>query len=219
MSHFLKSYLFAYNTLQASAWTISLMRILESYLSKKTINGAYSSAGYLISVMQSASVLEVFHGAIGIVPSGLLSPLMQWCGRAHFILAIVGQIKEVQDSPWLTITLLAWCLAEVIRYPHYALACFDKCPYWLTYLRYTVFIMLFPTGLVGEMMIMYKALPYIKERNLYSNFFSGFPLSYYDFLRAFLFVYPFLWLKLYLPLFKQRKSKLGKSKKHQGKKE
>ncbi|KAG5408964.1 hypothetical protein IGI04_005283 [Brassica rapa subsp. trilocularis] len=226
-SPFVKSYLFAYNFLQASSWTISLLSIVSSVLSNKTINGgAYSAAGYLISVIQAAAVLEVLHGAIGIVPSGFLSPLMQWSGRTHFILAIVGQINEVftlgsallvQDSPWLAITLVAWCIGEMIRYPHYALTCLGRCPYWLTYLRYTGFIIIYPTGLVGELLIMYKALPHVKERNLYANFFSVFPFSYYQFLLAVLLVYPFLWLKLYLQLFKQRKSKLGKAEKHHGK--
>ncbi|VYS70897.1 unnamed protein product [Arabidopsis thaliana] len=196
---------------------ISLLIILNSFLSNKTIISAYASAGFLISLFQTAAILEVLHGAIGIVPSGFLSPLMQWSGRTHFILAIVGQIKEVQDSPWLSITLVAWCIGEMIRYPHYAFTCLGRCPYWLTYLRYTGFIVIYPTGLVGELLIMYKALPYVKERNLYANFFSVFPFSYYDFLWAVLLVYPFLWLKLYLQLFKQRKSKLGKSKKLHGK--
>lgn len=31
----------------------------------------------------------------GIVPSGVLLPLMQWGGRTHFLLAIVRQIPEV----------------------------------------------------------------------------------------------------------------------------
>ncbi|KAH0896317.1 hypothetical protein HID58_045885, partial [Brassica napus] len=217
-SPFVKSYLFAYNFLQASSWTISLLSIVSSVLSNKTIiGGAYSAAGYLISVMQTVAVLEVLHGAIGIVPSGFLSPLMQWSGRTHFILAIVGQINEVQDSPWLAITLVGWCIGEMIRYPHYALTCLGRCPYWLTYLRYTGFIIIYPTGLVGELLIMYKALPHVKERNLYANFFSVFPFSYYQFLWAVLLVYPFLWLKLYLQLFKQRKSKLGKAEKHHGK--
>ncbi|KAH0937367.1 hypothetical protein HID58_004828 [Brassica napus] len=188
-SPFVKSYLFAYNFLQASSWTISLLSIVSSVLSSKTINGgAYSAAGYLISVIQAAAVLEVLHGAIGIVPSGFLSPLMQWSGRTHFILAIVGQINEVQDSPWLAITLVAWCIGEMIRYPHYALTCLGRCPYWLTYLRYTGFIIIYPTGLA--VLIMYKALPHVKERNLYANFFSVFPFSYYQFLWAVLLVYP-----------------------------
>ncbi|CAA0410927.1 Protein-tyrosine phosphatase-like PTPLA [Arabidopsis suecica] len=217
MSPFVKFYLFGYNFLQASAWAISLLIILNSFLSNKTINAAYASAGFLISLFQTAAVLEVLHGAIGIVPSGFLSPLMQWSGRTHFILAIVGQIKEVQDSPWLSITLVAWCIGEMIRYPHYAFTCLGRCPNSLTYLRYTGFIVIYPTGLVGELLIMYKALPHVKERNLYANFFSVFLFSYYDFLWAVLLVYPFLWLKLYLQLFKQRKSKLGKSEKLHGK--
>ncbi|XP_048602599.1 very-long-chain (3R)-3-hydroxyacyl-CoA dehydratase 2-like isoform X2 [Brassica napus] len=199
-SPFVKSYLFAYNFLQASSWTISLLSIVSSVLSNKTIiGGAYSAAGYLISVMQTVAVLEVLHGAIGIVPSGFLSPLMQWSGRTHFILAIVGQINEVQDSPWLAITLVGWCIGEMIRYPHYALTCLGRCPYWLTYLRYTGFIIIYPTGLVGE-----------------CECFETYN-TYYQFLWAVLLVYPFLWLKLYLQLFKQRKSKLGKAEKHHGK--
>lgn len=41
--------------------------------------------------------------------------------------------------------------------------------------------------------------------------------AYGVFIQAVLLVYPFLWLKLYLQLFKQRKSKLGTAEKHQGK--
>ncbi|XP_010535525.1 PREDICTED: very-long-chain (3R)-3-hydroxyacyl-CoA dehydratase 2 isoform X2 [Tarenaya hassleriana] len=219
MSPFVKFYLFAYNSLQACAWTISLLKILSSVVSSKTIDGAYASAGDLISVIQTVAVAEVLHGAIGIVPSGALSPLMQWSGRTHFILAVVRQVKEVQDLPWLPITLVAWCLGEMIRYPHYAFNCFGRCPFWLIYLRYTAFIVNFPLGLVGEVWIMYQALPYIKDRNPYSNFFSNFPFTYYDFLRVGLMIYPFLWLKLYLHMVRQRKAKLGRSDhdKHEGK--
>lgn len=35
---------------------------------------------------------------------------------------------------------------------------------------------------VYAVLIMYKALPHVKERNLYANFFSVFPFSYYGFL-------------------------------------
>ncbi|MCL7036648.1 hypothetical protein MKW94_007772, partial [Papaver nudicaule] len=83
----------------------------------------------------------------------------------------------------------------IIRYSHYALNCAGFSPFWVTYLRYTTFVVLYPLGMaIGEMWIMYQALPLIKERNLYDV----------------LVCYPFLWLKLYLHLFKQRQSKLGK---------
>ncbi|XP_010253304.1 PREDICTED: very-long-chain (3R)-3-hydroxyacyl-CoA dehydratase 2 isoform X2 [Nelumbo nucifera] len=170
MSQLSNLYLFAYNSLQAFGWVISLFRVLSSFASTKSFQGAYASAGDLICLLQTVSFLEVLHGAIGLVPSGVLLPLMQWGGRTHFLLAIVSQIVEVQDLPSVFITFLAWSLV------------------WL----------------------MYDALPFIKKNNLYADFFSSFHFSYYSFVKVLLVCYPFLWLKLYLHLFKQRRSKLGK---------
>ncbi|RZC78703.1 hypothetical protein C5167_002905 [Papaver somniferum] len=186
-------YLIAYNSLQALGWAVSLSRILNSFVSTKSLNGAYTFAGDLICFLQTLSFMEVLHGAIGLVPSGVLLPLMQWGGRTHFLLAIVRRLDEI------------------IRYSHYASNCAGFSPFWITYLRYTAFIVLYPLGMaIGEMWIMYQALPLIKEKNLYADFFNRFPFNYYSFVMAVLVCYPFLWLKLYLHLFKQRRSKLGK---------
>ncbi|KAF2931143.1 hypothetical protein DAI22_05g187700 [Oryza sativa Japonica Group] len=127
---------------------------------------------------------------------------------------ILGGIEQihVQSSPSVFITFMAWSISEVIRYSHYALTTLKVCPPWLTYLRYTAFIPLYPIGVgPGEMWTMYQALPFVKERKLYSGFFGKFSMSYHSFLVAVLAVYPFLWMKLYLHVFKQRRSKLGKS--------
>ncbi|GAB2274310.1 hypothetical protein Dimus_009076 [Dionaea muscipula] len=205
-----KIYLLAYNSMQALGWSISLFWVLTSFAFTDSFDAAYSFSGDLICLLQTASLLEVFHGAIGIVPSGVLLPLMQWGGRTHYLLAIVRRIAEVQESPSVFITFLAWSISEVIRYSHYALNCIGHCPYGVTYLRYTVFILLYPVGLVGEMWLMYIALPFIKEKDLYADSFAFLPFSYYGFVQVLLAVYPFLWLKLYLHLLKQRSSKLGK---------
>lgn len=115
MSQLRNSYLFFYNLLQAGGWyhflspvslsfhtyhahpsvstyrTVSLFRILSSFISSKSTNGAYSSAGELIcecpepiimdvciffpiiyvlelwceGLLQSLAFLEVIHGAVG----------------------------------------------------------------------------------------------------------------------------------------------------------
>ncbi|KAJ6948034.1 very-long-chain (3R)-3-hydroxyacyl-CoA dehydratase 2 [Populus alba x Populus x berolinensis] len=211
MPAFSKLYLFAYNSLQAFGWAVSLYAILINFFSTHSLNGAYASAGDLICLLQTVSFLEVIHGALGVVPSGVLFPFMQWGGRTHFVLAIVRQIVEVQELPSVFITFVAWSMAEVIRYSHYALNCVGSCPSLITYLRYTAFIVLYPIGLApGEMWTMYQALPFVKKKNLYADFFAAFPFSYYDFLRVVLLCYPFLWLNLYRYLLKQRRSKLGR---------
>ncbi|KAK2643163.1 hypothetical protein Ddye_024926 [Dipteronia dyeriana] len=206
-----KLYLFTYNSLQAFGWAVSLFLILSNFLSSNSINAAYGSAGELICLLQASSFLEVVHGAIGIVPSGVLFPLMQWGGRTFVLITIVRKIDEVQELPSVFITFVAWSLSEVIRYPYYALNCIGNCPSWITYLRYTAFIILYPIGLVpGEMWLMYEALPYIKKKNPYADYFALLPFSYYNFVTVLLVCYPFLWLNLYLYLLKQRRSRLSK---------
>ncbi|KAE9461148.1 hypothetical protein C3L33_06954, partial [Rhododendron williamsianum] len=237
MSQLSNLYLFAYNSIQALGWAISISRILSNFVSTKSYSGAYASAGELICLLQTVAFLEVVHGAIGIVPSGVLLPLMQWGGRVHFLLAIVRRIDEVQELPSVFVTLLAWGLIEiylnmtpiqVIRYPHYALNCVGSSLSLVTYLRsdlifllshfpcvtrYTAFILLYPMGLAGEssvlevliayvdaVWLMYQALPLIKTKNLVLKLLNQVLLA----------CYPFMWLKLYLHLFKQRKAKLGK---------
>ncbi|KAL1558651.1 very-long-chain (3R)-3-hydroxyacyl-CoA dehydratase [Salvia divinorum] len=211
MSQLRSAYLFLYNLVQASGWALSLFRIFSNLSSSKSTNGAFSSAGELICILQSLAFLEVIHGAVGIVPSGVLLPLMQWGGRTHFLFAIVRRIQVVQELPSVFITFVAWGVSEVIRYPHYALYCIGSLPKWITLIRYNAFIVLYPIGVFpGEMWLMYQALPFIKKENLYAD---SLPFSYYNFMLLLLFCYPFLWLKLYLHLFKQRRTKLGKQEK------
>ncbi|XP_020972941.1 very-long-chain (3R)-3-hydroxyacyl-CoA dehydratase 2-like [Arachis ipaensis] len=168
--------------------------ILCNLLSTSSVSRAYSSAGKSINqfrFLQCAAFLEVIHGAIGLVPSGALLPLMQWGGRTHFLLAIVTKLDEVQQLPSVFITFFAWSISEVIRYSHYAFSCIGNCPYWITYLRlccccgYTAFIVLYPLGVgPGEIWIMYRALSIVKKKNLYSKTFSGLRFSYYNFLKV-----------------------------------
>ncbi|CAI0474995.1 unnamed protein product, partial [Linum tenue] len=194
-------YLLTYNSIQAFGWAIALFRILSNFSATGSVAGAYASAGDLICLLQSIAFLEVVHGALGLVPSGVLYPFMQWGGRTHFVLAIVRKIVEVQELPAVFITFTAWSIAESIRYSHYALNCIGRCPSWIVYLRYTAFIVLYPIGLFpGEIWLMYQALPFVKKTNLF----------HFTLCQAVLLSYPFLWFNLYLHMLKQRRSKLGK---------
>ncbi|KAF0923888.1 hypothetical protein E2562_007735 [Oryza meyeriana var. granulata] len=190
---------------------VALLRLLPCIVPPSSVHSSYAVAGDLVCLLQASAILETVHAAVGLVHTAPLLAFLQWGGRTHFVLAVVRQIPEVQSSPSVFITIMAWSISEVIRYSHYALTTLKVCPAWLTYLRYTAFIPLYPIGVgPGEMWTMYQALPFVKERDLYSGFFGMFSISYHSFLVAVLAIYPFLWMKLYLHVFKQRKSKLGK---------
>ncbi|XVF05567.1 hypothetical protein REPUB_Repub05bG0183500 [Reevesia pubescens] len=199
----IKLYLFAYNSVQAFRWTISLFRILTCFIAINSVNGAYASAGDLI-----------FQFVTNLCILGSCTWSNRNCSKWRVVSSDAMKWNNtflVQEFPAVFITFFAWSLTEVIRYSHYALNIFGNCPSWLTYMRYTSFIVLYPMGRApGEMWLMYQALPFIKEKNLYGDFSAKLPFSYYNFVKVILLIYPFLWLKLYLHLFKQRRSKLGK---------
>ncbi|KDO72968.1 hypothetical protein CISIN_1g027698mg [Citrus sinensis] len=113
----IKLYLFGYNSLQAAGWIVAIFMLLSNLLSTKSIAGTFASAGEIIWILQTAAFLEVVHGAVGILPSGVWLPFMQWCGRTLFFLVTACEIVQVQDHPSLFITFLAWCLIEV-HYVH-----------------------------------------------------------------------------------------------------
>ncbi|KAG7035426.1 Very-long-chain (3R)-3-hydroxyacyl-CoA dehydratase hpo-8 [Cucurbita argyrosperma subsp. argyrosperma] len=184
MSRLSNFYLLTYNSLQAFGWTISLYRLLDSFVATKSTSGAYSSAGELICFLQTAAFLEIIHGAIGNLnelwyhslvwylnfDNVVFSPLNFRLGTNWSVASSNAMGREssfsgcscsstsrgfsphfVQQLPSVFITFLAWSLSEVIRYSHHALNCLGVSLFWLTYLRYTAFIILYPIGVtIGE---------------------------------------------------------------------
>lgn len=159
---------------------------------------------------QVASVLEVFHAGLKLTRSPMSAALMQWMGRTHVLISVTHAIPELQSTPAAGVLFLAWALTEVIRYPSYALS--HSCPRWLNWLRYTVFIPLYPIGALSEMKLMYDGLPRMRAKKMYSitmpNAYN-FAFDYSTFVSVILVVYPFLFYSLYAYMFVQRKKKLG----------
>mmetsp|Transcript_7024 Transcript_7024/g.17920 ORF Transcript_7024/g.17920 Transcript_7024/m.17920 type:complete len:151 (+) Transcript_7024:395-847(+) len=136
--------------------------------------------------------------------------LMQWMGRTHVLMAVTHAIPELQSTPAAGILILAWALTEVVRYPSYALG--QSCPGWLNWLRYTIFIPLYPIGAMAEMKLMDTGITTIKATQMYSltmpNAYNC-ALEYPTFVSVLLIVYPIPFYKLYMYMFAQRKKKLG----------
>lgn len=206
-----KGYLVCYNALQAVGWVLVCVSLTRGVISTSKITEAHKSSGQDVCILVFAAVLEVLHALFGLVPSKAPLALMQWAGRAHVQFAIIMNVPEVQNTVAVFVIYICWALSEVIRYPQYALSLLGICPGFLTWLRYSAFIVLYPLAVFyGEMHVMYLALPHVKSSKLYGKFLSFFGIDYNMFLVGLLVVYPFLWIQLYLHMLKQRQAKLGR---------
>lgn len=152
-------------------------------------------------------------------------------------------------SPGLPLALLAWSITEIIRYSFYGLNLLDVVPGVLIFLRYvatnfsqskisnsfprdnsyliqinflfryTTFIILYPTGVSGELLCLYWAQNYAKNNSIWSielpNAYN-FSFSYYIFLWVVIILYIPLFPQLYMHMFALRKKVLGKQREIQG---
>jgi hypothetical protein len=109
--------------------------------------------------------------------------------------------------------VVAWGLVEVVRYLYLTLNLFKRAPDWLTWLRYTLFYILYPVGVYGEMRVLYDALPYLQERSVFSielpndwNF--SFSFTSYVSLLVYVMYIPGLYLQ-YTHMMRQRVKAIG----------
>ena len=163
-----KAYLLAYNVSQFCGWTYLMYRLLP-YLTlqaksttvfpAKNPASLYVELGDHVKLLLTAAILEIAHAAIGIVRSNPMVCAMQVAGRLAVFWLPIHFIAASQTSPGMTFMLLAWCLIEMVRYPYYAFNLVNVNIGVLTWLRYTLFIVLYPMGAAGEMWCYIDALP------------------------------------------------------------
>eukprot|EP01063_Lacrimia_lanifica_P029345 TRINITY_DN445_c1_g1_i1.p1 TRINITY_DN445_c1_g1~~TRINITY_DN445_c1_g1_i1.p1 ORF type:complete len:725 (+),score=348.11 TRINITY_DN445_c1_g1_i1:57-2231(+) len=150
----LTPYLMAYNFFQVYGWGTALLGLINHVAAGKT-TGLWEDIGGTVSWFQYLAGLEVLHAAVGAVRSGTMTVFIQVLSR----FAVVASLNNAAgsfaaDNDFTKMMLFAWSLTEVIRYLHYGL---PSSPYLLTFLRYTLFIVLYPMGVTGELGTLHHA--------------------------------------------------------------
>lgn len=107
----------------------------------------------------------------------------------------------------------SWCLVEVPRYVFYAVNLFGESymPFWLKWVRYSLFMILYPTGISGEILCIWKALPLIESRGIMSISMPNawnFSFSYFSFMWLILLTYAPGSPHMFLHMLKQRSKAL-----------
>ena len=117
-----------------------------------------------------------------------------------------------RESPAYVTMLAAWTLTEMVRYLFYALSVIDLKVGLVTWLRYTLFIGLYPLGAGSELVALFAALPSIKASSMLSvqmpNRFNA-TFSLYYALVIFALMYLPFFPQLYGHMFAQRRKVLG----------
>lgn len=203
-----KLYLFLYNAFQWYGWVAILTDRIYSHDSN-----SLSNIGLLfLYLFQSLAVLEIIHAVTGLVKANVVTTIVQVVSRVQ-IIYVMMLCPRAENSPGMVPMITAWGLVEVVRYLYLALNLFGMAPRVLTWLRYTLFYVLYPLGVYGEMRVLYDSLPDLIEGHLLSVSLPNpwnFSFSFASYIKVLLFVVylPGLYVQ-YTHMIRQRGKVLG----------
>jgi len=123
---------------------------------------------------------------------------------------------ETIQKDWVSsLAIVSWCLVEVPRYLYYAINCMGTAPYALTWVRYSLFFVLYPSGISGEVLTMWKSMDYFNGHPSYTMSLPNkwnLAISLYSSIWVFLLVWVWGAPTMYTHMMNQRTKSLAKLK-------
>ena len=163
------AYLVAYNVTCALAWLYVDYLLLDALVLRAAgPAGAWPAVAHVLPALQTAALLEVAHAALGLVRGSAFVAFVQVFARLAVLLGFVVPVPTAQRSAAFALMAAAWAAVEVPRYVFYVFGTLDKhaadaadaanvepprqlMPYAVKWLRYSLFIPLYPLGIAGEL--------------------------------------------------------------------
>lgn len=160
-----KVYLKLYNLFQfvGYMYVLTVMAIRYAKLDYDSVADTYEHVGPAMKFLQLLQYLEVMHPLFGYTRGGVLVPFLQVSGRAFVLFVMIEAEPRMHTKPVVFYLFVMWSMIEVVRYPYYISQLYKKDFYILTWLRYTMWIPLYPIGIICEAIVILRNIPYFEE--------------------------------------------------------
>lgn len=161
-------YLTLYNWVVFYGW-LQVLYLSLTTLKQSGHQSVYSAVETPLLLAQSAAVVEILHSLIGLVRSPVSATLPQVSSRLYLTWGILYSFPEIRTHFLVSSLVISWSITEIIRYSFFGLKeAVGSAPGWLLWLRYSTFLLLYPSGITSEVGLIYSALPYMLESEKYS---------------------------------------------------
>jgi len=149
--------------------------LLMQHILSDSMKETYDAVGSPFKFIQLLQFLEIMHPLFGYTKSSVLQSFLQIGGRAFVLFFMIDAEPRMQTKPVVFYLFLIWGSIEIVRYPYYITQLLNIEISFLTWLRYTLWIPLYPLGFVCEGIIMLRNIPYFEETQ---KFTISLPNSY-----------------------------------------
>ncbi|XP_068151117.1 very-long-chain (3R)-3-hydroxyacyl-CoA dehydratase 3 [Drosophila tropicalis] len=144
-------------------YIVCVMGILYYRDGPDSISKTYANVGNAFKFVQLLQYLEVMHPLFGYTKGSPLVPFFQVSGRNFILFLMIEAETRMYTKPVVFYVFIIWSLVELVRYPYYLSQLLGRELGLLTWLRYTIWIPLYPMGIVCEGIIVLRSIPYIEE--------------------------------------------------------
>jgi very-long-chain (3R)-3-hydroxyacyl-CoA dehydratase len=163
--NFKKVYLVLYNLFQFVGFTYILvvMGVRYSRDGQDSMQGTYHAVGNALKFVQLIQYLEVMHPIFRYTKGSALVPFLQVTGRNFVLFIMIEKEPRMVTKPVIFYLFIIWSMIEIVRYPYYLTQLLNFQIGILTWLRYTLWIPLYPLGVLCEGIIILRNIPYFYE--------------------------------------------------------
>ena len=152
----------AYNIAQTAAWChcgflLYLAVGHDVFNGELLASATWPAVGSSVVLAQSLALVEPLLCLLGVIKSKIGTVIMQLLVRNIVLLLAVNRHFELQHHLSVFLFMLAWILSEIVRFPWLTLKVLGSPPPLLSLLRYTLPLILYPLGGIGEAWTMWRA--------------------------------------------------------------
>ncbi|XP_069481216.1 very-long-chain (3R)-3-hydroxyacyl-CoA dehydratase 3 isoform X2 [Ambystoma mexicanum] len=216
-AHLKTGYLFMYNLVQflGYSWIFVNMTVRLFILGKDSFYDTFHTMADMMYFCQMLAILEIINPLLGLVKTAVIPSVIQVFGRNLILFVIFGNVEEMQNRAVVFFVFYIWSSIEIFRYPFYMLSCIDTEWKLLTWLRYSIWIPLYPLGGLAEAVSVIQSIPIFNETGRFSIHLP-YPLNFSIRFSIFLQIYVvMIFFGLYINfrhLYKQRRRRIGRVK-------
>uniref|UniRef100_A0A3B3Z1T9 Very-long-chain (3R)-3-hydroxyacyl-CoA dehydratase n=1 Tax=Poecilia mexicana TaxID=48701 RepID=A0A3B3Z1T9_9TELE len=150
------------------SWIFVNMTVRLFIFGQDSLYDTFHTISDVMFFCQTLASVEVLNAAFGVVRTGVIPTLIQVVGRNFVLFIIFGSLEEMHHRPVVFFVFYLWSAIEIFRYPFYILGCFNTEWKTLTWLRYSVWIPLYPLGVLAEAVAVVQSIPIFDQTKLYS---------------------------------------------------
>ncbi|KAH8356955.1 very-long-chain (3R)-3-hydroxyacyl-CoA dehydratase 3 [Drosophila serrata] len=144
-------------------YMVAVMGVLYYRDGTESIGKMYANVGNAFKFVQLLQYLEVMHPLFGYTKGSPVVPFFQVSGRNFILFLMIDMEPRMHAKPVVFYVFVIWSLVELVRYPFYLAQLLGREVGLLTWLRYTIWIPLYPMGILCEGIIILRNIPYIDE--------------------------------------------------------